>query len=45
MELIISETFAPVAKINSIRISVSSAAHLNWPLLQYDVKRPSYMES
>ncbi|RVW75289.1 Retrovirus-related Pol polyprotein from transposon RE1 [Vitis vinifera] len=32
------ETFAPVAKMNTIRILLSLAAHYNWQLLQYDVK-------
>ncbi|RVX19841.1 Retrovirus-related Pol polyprotein from transposon RE1 [Vitis vinifera] len=32
------ETFAPVAKINTVRILLSLAAHYNWQLLQYDVK-------
>ncbi|XP_075498838.1 uncharacterized protein LOC142537165 [Primulina tabacum] len=32
------ETFAPVAKINSIRILLSLAVNLDWPLLQLDVK-------
>lgn len=32
------ETFAPVAKINSIRILLSLAAKYNWPLHQLDVK-------
>ncbi|KAI5317378.1 hypothetical protein L3X38_037085 [Prunus dulcis] len=32
------ETFAPVAKINTIRILLSLAANLNWPLHQFDVK-------
>ena len=32
------ETFAPVAKMNSIRILLSLAANLEWPLHQFDVK-------
>jgi len=32
------ETFAPVAKLNSIRVLLSLAANLNWPLHQLDVK-------
>lgn len=32
------ETFAPIAKINSIRILLSLAVNLNWPLHQLDVK-------
>ncbi|KAL6277717.1 hypothetical protein ACE6H2_021318 [Prunus campanulata] len=33
-----NETFAPVAKINTVRILLSLAANYDWPLLQYDVK-------
>lgn len=32
------ETFAPVAKINSIRVLLSLAINANWPLYQLDVK-------
>ena len=32
------ETFAPVAKINTIRVLMSMAANLGWPLRQFDVK-------
>ena len=32
------ETFAPVAKMNTVRILLSLDAHYNWQLLQYDVK-------
>ncbi|CAL8996776.1 unnamed protein product [Prunus brigantina] len=32
------ETFAPVAKINTVRIQISLAANLDWPLHQFDVK-------
>ncbi|RVX08315.1 Retrovirus-related Pol polyprotein from transposon RE1 [Vitis vinifera] len=32
------ETFAPVAKMNTVRILLSLTAHYNWQLLQYDVK-------
>ena len=32
------ETFAPVAKINTIRILISLAVNLDWPLNQYDIK-------
>ena len=32
------ETFAPFAKINSIRILLSLGVHFNWPLHQLDVK-------
>ena len=33
-----SETFAPVAKLNTVRVLLSLAANLDWPLLQLDVK-------
>src|SRR4051812_26247595 len=32
------ETFAPVAKMSTIRMLVSYAANFNWPLHQLDVK-------
>ncbi|KAM0955710.1 hypothetical protein ACFX2A_024564 [Malus domestica] len=32
------ETFAPVAKISIIRVLLSLAANLDWPLQQFDVK-------
>ena len=32
------ETFAPVAKINTILILLSLAVNLDWPLHQFDVK-------
>ena len=32
------ETFSPIAKISSVRILISLAANLNWPLFQLDVK-------
>lgn len=32
------ETFAPVAKMNTVRILLSLAAHFDWQLQQYDVK-------
>ena len=32
------KTFAPVAKINTIRVLMSLAANLDWPLQQFDVK-------
>ena len=32
------ETFAPVAKMNTVRILLSLVAHYNWQLLQYDVQ-------
>ncbi|EXC32791.1 DNA polymerase theta [Morus notabilis] len=33
-----TETFAPVAKFNTIRVLLSLAANLDWPLVQFDVK-------
>ena len=33
-----TETFAPVAKINKVRVLLSLAAKLDWPLQQFDVK-------
>ncbi|KAJ0603580.1 putative RNA-directed DNA polymerase [Helianthus annuus] len=33
-----SETFSPVAKIDTIRVLFSIAANKDWPLLQFDVK-------
>ncbi|CAL8162165.1 unnamed protein product [Prunus armeniaca] len=32
------ETFAHVAKMNTIRVLLSLAANLNWPFKQFDVK-------
>ena len=32
------ETFAPIAKMNSIRVLLSLAVNLDWPLLQFDIK-------
>ena len=32
------ETFAPVAKLNTIRVLLSLATNLDWPLYQLDVK-------
>jgi len=32
------ETFSPVAKLNTIRILLSLATNLDWPLHQFDVK-------
>lgn len=32
------ETFAPVAKLNSVRVLLSLAANLDWPLHQLDIK-------
>ncbi|OMO54865.1 Integrase, catalytic core [Corchorus capsularis] len=33
-----TETFAPVAKINNVRVLLSLAANMDWPLRQFDVK-------
>lgn len=33
-----TETFAPVAKINTVRVLLSLAANWDWPLQQFDVK-------
>ena len=33
------ETFAPVAKINSIQVLLSHAVNSNWPLHQLEVKK------
>ena len=33
-----TKTFAPVAKLNTIRVLLSLAANLNWPLHQLDIK-------
>ncbi|CAL9010681.1 unnamed protein product [Prunus brigantina] len=32
------ETFAPVAKLNTVHVLLSLAANRDWPLLQFDVK-------
>lgn len=32
------ETFAPVARLNTVRVLLSFAANLDWPLYQLDVK-------
>ena len=32
------ETFAHVAKINTVRVLLSLAVNLDWPLQQFDVK-------
>ena len=32
------ETFAPIAKMNTIWILISLAVHFDWPLRQYDIK-------
>ena len=36
-----AETLSPVAKISSVRILISLAADLGWPLFQLDVKNAS----
>lgn len=33
------ETFSPVAKLNTVRVLLSLAANLGWPLHQFDVKK------
>ena len=33
-----TDTFAPVAKINTVRVLLSLVANLDWPLQQFDVK-------
>ncbi|BBG99419.1 hypothetical protein Prudu_009105 [Prunus dulcis] len=33
-----TETFAPVAKLNTVHVLLSLAANHDWPLLQFDVK-------
>uniref|UniRef100_A0A7N2LTQ0 Reverse transcriptase Ty1/copia-type domain-containing protein n=1 Tax=Quercus lobata TaxID=97700 RepID=A0A7N2LTQ0_QUELO len=38
------ETFAPVAKINTVRILISLAVNLDWPLHQFDVKNAFFHE-
>ena len=40
-----TETFATIAKINTVRVLLSLAANLDWPLQQFDVKASSYMAS
>ncbi|KAL6318435.1 hypothetical protein AAG906_041201 [Vitis piasezkii] len=32
------ETFSPVAKLNTMRVLISLAANLDWPLHQFDIK-------
>jgi len=32
------ETFAPVAKLNTVRVLMSLAVNLDWPLYQLDIK-------
>lgn len=38
------ETFAPVAKLNTIRILLSIAAYRDWPLHQFDIKNHGELE-
>ena len=33
------ETFAPVAKLNTVRVLLSVATNLDWPFLQMDIKK------
>lgn len=33
-----SETFAPVSKLNLVRVVISIVANMGWPLFQLDVK-------
>ncbi|RVX17702.1 Retrovirus-related Pol polyprotein from transposon RE1 [Vitis vinifera] len=40
-----TETFAPVVKINTVRVLLSLAANLDWPLQQFDDKMPFCMAS
>ncbi|VVA41050.1 PREDICTED: Retrovirus-related Pol poly from, partial [Prunus dulcis] len=37
-------TFAPVAKLNTVRVLLSLATNCDWPLLQFDVKN-SFLHS
>ena len=37
------DTFAPVAKLNSIRILLSIASNLNWPLHQLGIKKNVFL--
>ena len=39
-----SETFSPVAKIDTIRVLFSIATNKDWPLNQFDVNIVFYME-
>ena len=38
-----TEKFAPIAKINAVRVLLSLVVNLNWPPQQFDVKNPFYM--
>lgn len=33
-----TETFSPIAKLNTVRVLILLAAYLDWPLHQFDVK-------
>ena len=33
------ETFSPIAKLSTVRVLLSLTANLDWPLLQFDVKK------
>ena len=37
-EIDYTDTFAPVAKLNTVRILISLAVNLDWELYQYDIK-------
>lgn len=37
------QTFAPVAKINTMRILLSCAPNLDWDLQQFDVKKNAFL--
>ena len=37
-EVYYEETFVPVVKMSTVRILLSLASNLNWPLYQFDVK-------
>ena len=44
-EIDYTETFAPVAKINTVRVLLSLDANLDWLLQQFDVKNSFSMAS
>ena len=44
-EIDYQKTFAPVAKMNSIRVLLSLVVNLNWSLQQVDVKKAFWMVS
>lgn len=37
------ETFAPLAKLNSVRVVLSVAANRDWPIHQLDVKNAAFL--